>query len=56
MESASSLQLRHPEFLGGASGGTSVKETGGVADVYATIIFGEDAYGEVPLRDSLVQL
>lgn len=39
-----------PEFLGGgASGGTNVKETGGIADVYATIIFGEDAYGEVPL-------
>jgi N4-gp56 family major capsid protein len=39
-----------PEFLGGgASGGSSVKETDGKADIYATIIFGEDAYGEVPL-------
>ena len=39
-----------PEFLGGgATGGSNVKETGGKADVYATFIFGEDAYGEVPL-------
>ena len=39
-----------PEFLGGgATGGSGVKETDGKADVYATFIFGEDAYGEVPL-------
>lgn len=41
-----------PEFLdGGATGGTSVKQndTSNKADVYATLIFGDEAYGEVPL-------
>jgi len=35
------------EGLGGSS--TSVKNTAGKADVYPVLIFGEDAYGEVPL-------
>lgn len=35
---------------GGATGGTNVISTGGSnADVYATLIFGADAYGVVPL-------
>ena len=33
----------------GASGGTNVQETGGKADVYGLVMFGADAYGEVPL-------
>ena len=35
------------EGLGGSS--SSVKNTAGKADVYPVLIFGEDAYGEVPL-------
>lgn len=39
-----------PELPGaGAAGGTDVQETDGKADVYATFIFGADAFGEVPL-------
>lgn len=39
-----------PELPGeGGTGGSDVMATGSNADVYATIIFGEDAYGEVPL-------
>ena len=34
---------------GGASGGSNVKETSSDADIYATIIFGKDAYGIIPL-------
>lgn len=34
---------------GGAAGGTNVTETGANADIYPIVIFGEDAYGEVPL-------
>jgi N4-gp56 family major capsid protein len=34
---------------GGASGGTNVKETSSNADIYATLIFGRDAYGIIPL-------
>ena len=34
---------------GGAAGGSSVKETSALADVYATLIFGKEAYGIVPL-------
>jgi N4-gp56 family major capsid protein len=37
------------ESLGGGATSSTVKNTAGKADVYATIIFGEDAYGEVPL-------
>ena len=37
------------ESLGGGATSSTVKNTDGKADVYATIIFGEDAYGEVPL-------
>ena len=37
------------ESLGGGATSNTVKNTAGKADVYATIIFGEDAYGEVPL-------
>ncbi len=39
-----------PVFEGaGAAGGSNVKETGGQADVYATIIVAANAYGIVPL-------
>jgi len=39
-----------PVFAGaGAAGGTAVKESGGNADVYATIIVAANAYGIVPL-------
>ncbi len=39
-----------PELPGeGGTGGSDVMATNGNADVFATIIFGEDAYGEVPL-------
>lgn len=34
----------------GATGGTSVKETSTLADVYSTLIFGTDAYGVIDLR------
>jgi N4-gp56 family major capsid protein len=34
---------------GGAAGGSSVEETGGVADVYGTLILGANAYGIVPV-------
>lgn len=34
---------------GGASGGTGVQETSSKADVYGMIMFGADAYGEIPL-------
>lgn len=38
------------EYLGGgAASGVGVKETNSACDVYATFIFGADAYGEVPL-------
>lgn len=35
---------------GGASGGSSVKETSSLADVYATLVFARNAYGIVPLE------
>lgn len=34
---------------GGTSGGSNVKETGGDADIYATMIFARNAYGLIPL-------
>lgn len=35
---------------GGATGGTSVKETSTLADVYATMVFGQDGYGISELK------
>ena len=37
------------EALGGGGTSSTVKNTSGKADVYATVIFGDEAYGEVPL-------
>lgn len=34
---------------GGAAGGSSVEETGGVADVYGTLILAANAYGIIPV-------
>lgn len=34
----------------GGSGGTNVRETSSLADVYATMAIGQDAYGVVPLQ------
>lgn len=41
-----------PQFLGAGANGTGIRETGGQADIYPTFIFGQDAYGEVPLSNS----
>ena len=38
-----------PELLGAGGSGTDVMSSESKANVYATFIFGEDAYGEVPL-------
>lgn len=41
-----------PEFLGAGANGTAIRETGNLADIYPTFIFGQDAYGEVPLSNN----
>ena len=40
------------KFAGAGQGSSSLVNTSGVADVYATLIFGMNAFGIVPLRGS----
>ncbi|MEW6096558.1 MAG: N4-gp56 family major capsid protein, partial [bacterium] len=42
-------------WTGAGAATTSIKNTGGVADVYATLIFGTDAYGVTEIRGNGVK-
>lgn len=42
-------------FAGAGGASTSVKNTSGVADVYVTLVFGQDAYGISPLQGNALR-